>query len=191
MLAAAAREPRTLVLGLDASAASMAEASRRAAGPPRKGGLPNAAFVLAAAEAMPEVFCGAAQRVTVQFPWGSLLRGCIGGEARVAAGIAGLLAPGGALQLLLAPSVRDGLDGVPVEAVELVAAVRRTFAAHGLELDLARPATDAEVVASGSSWARRLRSQRPSDRAVMLMRLARPMGVAAGVGGSTDGSARR
>jgi 16S rRNA (adenine(1408)-N(1))-methyltransferase len=191
VLAAAAREPRTLVIGLDASAAAMAEASRRAAGPARKGGLPNAAFVLAAAEAMPEELCGVAQLVTVQFPWGSLLRGCVGGDERVAAGIAGLLAPNGRLQVLLAPSVRDGLDGVPVEADELAAAVRTAFARHSLELDVARPATEAEVVASGSSWARRLRSQRPEDRAVMLMRRARPIGVAAGVGGSTDGRERR
>jgi 16S rRNA (adenine(1408)-N(1))-methyltransferase len=191
VLTAATREPRTLVLGLDASAAAMAEASRRAAGPARKGGLPNAAFVLAAAEAMPDELSGAAQLVTVQFPWGSLLRGCVGGDADVAAEIIGLLAPGGTLQLLLAPSVRDRLEGIPVEAAELVAAARRTFAVHGLELSIARPATDAEVVASGSSWARRLRSQRPADRAVMLMRLARPIGVAAGVGGSTDGRERR
>ena len=50
VLAAAAGEPATLVLGLDANAAGMAEASRRAARSGRRGGLPNAAFVLAAAE---------------------------------------------------------------------------------------------------------------------------------------------
>ena len=44
MLDAAAREPATLVLGLDASAAGMVEASRRAAGPARKGGRANAGF---------------------------------------------------------------------------------------------------------------------------------------------------
>lgn len=158
----------------------MAEASRRAARSERKGGLPNAAFVVAAAEAVPEELCGAAQLVTVHFPWGSLLRGCVGGDARVAAGIARLVAPEGLLELLLAPSPRDGLDGVPVEPGELAAAVRETFAAFGLELEIARAATDGEVRASGSTWARRLRSQRPQDRPVMLVRLARPIGAAAG-----------
>jgi 16S rRNA (adenine(1408)-N(1))-methyltransferase len=51
----------------------MVEASRRAAGPARKGGLDNALFVLAAAEAPPAELWALAARVTVLFPWGSLL----------------------------------------------------------------------------------------------------------------------
>jgi 16S rRNA (adenine(1408)-N(1))-methyltransferase len=50
VLAAAAQRPDTLVIGLDANAAGMAEASRRAA---RKGALPNALFAVAAAEHPP------------------------------------------------------------------------------------------------------------------------------------------
>jgi len=45
--------PASLAIGLDAHAAAMAEASRRAARPALKGGLPNAMFLLAAAEAIP------------------------------------------------------------------------------------------------------------------------------------------
>jgi hypothetical protein len=189
VLAAATREPRTLVIGLDANAAAMAEASRRAAGPTRKGGLPNAAFILAAAEAPPSELFGAAHRVTVLFPWGSLLRGCVGGgdgdgDGRVAAGVAGLVAPGGTLELFLAPSARDGLDGLPLDPNHLAAAVRSAFERFGLAMELARPASDAEVRASGSTWARRLGSQRPADRRVMLMQLVRPHGAATRVGGS-------
>ncbi|HUG30737.1 MAG TPA: hypothetical protein VMQ65_09540 [Candidatus Limnocylindria bacterium] len=191
MLAIAAREPRTLAIGLDANAAAMAEASRRAAGPARKGGLANAAFILAAAEAPPSELCGAGARVTVLFPWGSLLRGCVGGDAPVAAGVAGLVAPGGALELLLAPSVRDGLDGLPLEPNELAAAVQGAFEGFDLGMELARPALDAEVRASGSTWARRLGSQRPADRRVMLMRLVRPLGGATAVGGSGNGRVAR
>jgi tRNA G46 methylase TrmB len=50
VLAAAAARPETLVIGLDASAAAMAEASRRAE---RRGALPNALFAAAAAEHPP------------------------------------------------------------------------------------------------------------------------------------------
>jgi 16S rRNA (adenine(1408)-N(1))-methyltransferase len=50
VLAAAAARPDTLVIGLDANAAGMAEASRRAA---RKDALPNALFAVAAAEHPP------------------------------------------------------------------------------------------------------------------------------------------
>jgi len=50
VLAAAAARPETLVIGLDASAAGMAESSRRAA---RRNALPNAVFAVAAAEHPP------------------------------------------------------------------------------------------------------------------------------------------
>src|SRR5439155_18279811 len=111
-----------LVLGLDANASAMVEASRRAARAPRKGGLPNAGFILASAESPPSALEATAHLVTVRFPWGSLLRGVAGADAAVAAGIAGMVAPGGSLELLLATAARDGLDGVPTSAEALVAA---------------------------------------------------------------------
>ncbi|MBI2780653.1 MAG: hypothetical protein HYX55_02500 [Chloroflexi bacterium] len=166
VLAVAAHDPRTLAIGLDANAAAMAESSRRAAGPARKGGLPNAAFIVAAAEAPPAALGGVADVVTVQFPWGSLLRGCVGRAPIVAAGLAGLVAPGGAVELLLAPSARDGLAGIPLESDAIAGLVRATFAPHGFELACARPATAAEIARSGSTWARRLR------RSAQLLRLA-------------------
>ena len=169
VLAAAARDPRTLAIGTDASAAAMVEASRRAARPVRKGGQSNAAFVLAAAEAPPSELCGAANLVTVQFPWGSLLRGALGADDRVAAGVAGLIARSGTLELLLAPAARDGLDGLPTDPRAVVDAAASAFAAHGLSVVEARPATEAEVRQSGSTWARRL----GSERTAVLIRMAR------------------
>jgi 16S rRNA (adenine(1408)-N(1))-methyltransferase len=50
VLATAAQRPDTLVIGVDANAAGMAEASRRAA---RRDALPNALFAVAAAEHPP------------------------------------------------------------------------------------------------------------------------------------------
>jgi hypothetical protein len=50
VLTAAAARPDTLVIGLDANAAAMAEASRKAA---RRDALPNALFAVAAAEHPP------------------------------------------------------------------------------------------------------------------------------------------
>lgn len=178
VLATAALDPGTLALGLDASAPAMAEASRRAACAPNKGGLPNARFVLAAAEAPPIELTGRSELVTVRFPWGSLLRGCVGADPTVAAGVASLVAPVGTLELLLAPSAGDGLDGIPTERDDLVAAVERTFTAHGLVRTTARLATASEIATSGSTWARRLRTGRSNgagaDRAVTFVRLVRP-----------------
>jgi len=93
VLARAASEPSTLVLGLDASPAGFVEASRRAARPARKGGLPNAAFVVAAAEDPPAELVGCSDALTIAFPWGSLLRGALALDDEAAAGIAMLLAP--------------------------------------------------------------------------------------------------
>lgn len=179
VLDAAAREPATLVLGLDASAAGMVESSRRAAGPARKGGRPNARFILAAAEAPPGALAGTADLVTVRFPWGSLLRGCIGLNPSVAEGIASLVAPAGTLELLLAPAPRDGLQGVPAQTQDLVTAAMCAFAPHGFDLEAGRLATSAEVGASGSTWAKRLASGRRngngggSDRSATLVRFVR------------------
>jgi 16S rRNA (adenine(1408)-N(1))-methyltransferase len=58
VLAAAAAQCDRLVVGVDANAAAMAEASRRAARKPAHGGLPNALFMMAAAEALPPELAG-------------------------------------------------------------------------------------------------------------------------------------
>ena len=167
VLAAAAREPGALVLGFDANAASMAEASRRAARPARKGGLPNAGFVVAAAEAPPAELAGVAGLATVQFPWGSLLRGVVGRDGAVAAGLATLVAPDGALELLVAPIERDGLDGIPSSSADLIAGAARAFGPHGFVVEGAEQPTLAEIRATGSTWARRL------ERRATLIRLVR------------------
>jgi 16S rRNA (adenine(1408)-N(1))-methyltransferase len=173
VLATAAREPRTLAFGLDASAAAMAEASRRASGPARKGGLENAQFVLAAAETPPAPLHGVADLVTVRFPWGSLLRGVVGNDAAVAAGVASLVAAAGTLDIMLAPSGRDGLAGVPVDPDGLADAVTRAFSPHGLRLTACSAATSEEIRATHSSWARRLGAERERERRVTRMRLRR------------------
>jgi 16S rRNA (adenine(1408)-N(1))-methyltransferase len=191
VLAIAALDATTLALGLDASAAAMVEASRRAARAQRKGGRPNAAFLVATAEAPPTELERRANVVTVRFPWGSLLRGCVGTDAVVAHGVAGLVAAGGTLELLLAPSARDGLEGVPTEPAALIAGVAATFAPLGFHLDLARVATETELAATSSTWARRLGSQRPGDRTVMLIRLVRSLGVEPRMGGSDHGFVAR
>ena len=168
---AAAAAPATVAIGIDANAASMAEASRRAARPAAKGGLPNALFLVAAAEQPPAELAGLADLVTVRFPWGSLLRGCLGADPAVAAGVAALVRPGGSLELLLAPAARDGLGDLPTASAEVVAAAVATFGPLGFELVEGRPAEPAEVRASGSTWARRLLAGPGTERRPTLVRL--------------------
>jgi len=68
VLAEAAAHPDRLMIGVDASAAAMVEAARRAAGRANRSGRPNALVVVAAVEALsPELDC-AADLVTAHFP---------------------------------------------------------------------------------------------------------------------------
>ena len=162
MLAAATREPDTLFVGVDANAAAMSDSSRRASR--GRTALPNALFAVAAAERPPEPLHRLAGSLTVNFPWGSLLRGLLGEDDAVLAGVARLMAPGADGSVLLSVVARDGLPPIPAAA-----ALGSAYERHGLELVEMRPATPDEVATSGSSWAKRLRAGR--DRPVTLLRV--------------------
>jgi 16S rRNA (adenine(1408)-N(1))-methyltransferase len=136
-------------------------------------------FLLGTAERPPAELERLANHVTVQFPWGSLLRGCVGEDEAVAAGIASLVAPGGELELLLAPATRDRLDGLPTEPAAIVAAAARAFEPFGFGPVEGRVATEDEIRATRSTWARRLlaglaggrHAPAASDRTAVLVRL--------------------
>jgi 16S rRNA (adenine(1408)-N(1))-methyltransferase len=156
VLATAAAQPDRLVVGVDANAAGMMTASRRAAARPARGGLPNALFVVAAAEALPAELDGVADLVTVHFPWGSLLRGLVGADPATMTGLARVLRPGASLQLLLSSTARDHSAGVaPIQAATL-RALAESYAAWGLAVTELRPATVADVADAHSTWAKRL-----------------------------------
>ena len=156
VLATAAANPTRLVIGIDPVADALVGASRRAAAAPRKGGLPNALFVAGAAESLPRGLHGLAERVTVNLPWGSLLRGALALD-EAAAGIACLVAPGGTAELLVAPADRDGLAGdVSVERRLEGGCLADDWWRHGLCLEDARPATAAELALTPTTWAKRL-----------------------------------
>jgi 16S rRNA (adenine(1408)-N(1))-methyltransferase len=156
VLAAAAAQPDRLVVGVDANAAGMATASRRAAARPSRGGLPNAMFVVAAVEATPAELDGVADLVTVHFPWGSLLRGLLGADLATMTGLTRVLRPGGTLHMLVSSTVRDrGVGVAPIQATTLHA-LAASYAAWGLAVTQLGPATVADVAAAHSSWGKRL-----------------------------------
>ena len=164
MVRAALREPTTLAIGVDADAASMRETSRRVARAAKRGGLPNALFVVAAVEALPDELHAIADEVRVTFPWGSLLRGVVGADATVLAGIARVAKPGAQVRAMFSVTELDGLD--ITDAVD-----RAAFESYGLRVIEERPATADEIAATGSSWAKRLRAG--VDRPVTLVRAVR------------------
>jgi 16S rRNA (adenine(1408)-N(1))-methyltransferase len=159
----------------------MAEASRRAS----RRGPANALFVVAAAEQIPPELQGVADELTILFPWGSLLRGVVALDdaAAATAGIARLLAPDGVATAILSIEDRDRLDGLPrLDALDACEQLRERWQSHGLEVCDLRPATAAEIAATGSTWARRLRAgrERPAWR-IELRRIAET--AADGLGG--------
>jgi 16S rRNA (adenine(1408)-N(1))-methyltransferase len=160
VVAAAAREPSSLVLGIDANAASMAESSRRASRSPATGGLPNAVFIVSAVEALPAAVSGWADEVTIAFPWGSLLRGSLGLDPAVADAIARLPKLSRRVTILLLVTERDGIPEVPCLDDRAIAAVIGRQVVRGLEIVSARPATAEDLADAHSSWARRLRVNR-------------------------------
>lgn len=143
------------MLGIDANAAAMTEAARRAAGPAKRGGLRNALFVVAAAEALPEALASFADSLTIHFPWGSLLRGLLAAEPRVTEGIARVTKPGANIEALVSVIERDQAGLAPF-LPEAVTSHVRLYQRHGLELCDVRPATKEQIAASRSSWAKRL-----------------------------------
>ncbi len=170
------------MLGVDADVRAMAESSRRAAARPSRGGLTNACFVVSGVERLPAAIDGLADRLTVRFPWGSLLRGALGCDAEAARSIARLLAPGGRLELTLSVTARDRVTGDarddfgPTDVERIVT----TFGLLGLTAVDVRRLTTPEVVATGSSWARRLGAARGApDRPVWRLTMERSVAPSA------------
>jgi 16S rRNA (adenine(1408)-N(1))-methyltransferase len=151
----------------------MAESSLRASRPARKGGLPNALFVVASAERPPAELLGIAGELTIAFPWGSLLRAVLARDDApdAAAGIAALVAPGGSVIAHFSIDRRDRLALPALDAISAAQLASR-WRRHGLELVCWRPASAAEVHATGSTWARRLRAGR--ERATWRLELREP-----------------
>jgi 16S rRNA (adenine(1408)-N(1))-methyltransferase len=174
VLATAAARPDLLVVGIDANATAMAQASRRAAASPRRGGLPNALFVVAAAEALPAELDGLADAVTVHFPWGSLLRGLLGADPAVMAGLTRVMRPGATLSLLLSSTDRDRGAGVAPLEEPAVRALATDYAGWGLAVTGARPATAADVAAAHSTWGKRLGAGARRPAWLLRARLDRP-----------------
>jgi 16S rRNA (adenine(1408)-N(1))-methyltransferase len=127
-------EPDVLYVGVDAIADNLRDASRRAGS--------NALFGRLALEDAPGELAGLADRLTVLFPWGSLLRAVADAEPDALAGLRGICKPGAEARFLFElASDRLGLESRYREA--------------GLELS-GRPVPIQEARALPTSWAKKL-----------------------------------
>jgi 16S rRNA (adenine(1408)-N(1))-methyltransferase len=152
VIAEAAADPGALVIGIDADARAMAELSRRGAAAPAKGGHANAVFIASGVELLPVELDGVADRVTVRFPWGSLLRGTIGVDPEVSRSIGRLVGPVGTLELALSIVEHDRLgtrdsaaDASNDAAITDAAATNAGAPADAAFARLGRPFGEADV----------------------------------------------
>nr|MDQ3879971.1 class I SAM-dependent methyltransferase [Chloroflexota bacterium] len=167
----ARQRPEVFVVGIDANAAGMAEASRRAARPATKGGVPNARFVVASAEGVASELPTFADELHVHFPWGSLLRGLAMPEPDAIRALAELARPGASVVLLLSVTDTDRAVGLAPLDDDRVTALSAAYAQLGLYTLAVRRATDDDLAAARSSWAKRLAAG--ARRGVWLIRLTR------------------
>jgi 16S rRNA (adenine(1408)-N(1))-methyltransferase len=79
----------------------MAEVSRRAATKPARGGVENALFVQGALETLPPELDAIADRITVNYPWGSLLHAVALPDPTLLARLAALAKPRATLEVLV------------------------------------------------------------------------------------------
>jgi 16S rRNA (adenine(1408)-N(1))-methyltransferase len=149
-------DPRAFVIGIDANADRMRDASRRSARAQARGGLSNAMFVVAAAEALPPELAGRADLVHVTLPWGSLLRGVAHPESWAVDALRGLLRPRGHVRMLLSIADRDRRSGMQPFRDDDAQALATRYRDRGWRALDVRPATRDDVAATGSAWAKRL-----------------------------------
>jgi 16S rRNA (adenine(1408)-N(1))-methyltransferase len=67
---------------------------------PQKGGMPNALFVQAAVESLPDELDGIADEMHVQFPWGSLLRAVATGDSAMLGNLRRICVAGSRLEIV-------------------------------------------------------------------------------------------
>lgn len=131
--------------------------------------LRNVLLVVTAIEALPSELDGRADEITVNFPWGSLLRGIAHAEATVLEPLARLAKPEACVRVLLSVETNDRASGLPPLDVPALAACSAAYLRAGFAVVRCARATRAEIAASGSSWAKRL----GNDRHVVALELRR------------------
>jgi 16S rRNA (adenine(1408)-N(1))-methyltransferase len=166
---AARRNPRKFFIGVDANSRPLEKISEKIHRRPQKGGAPNALFIQAAVENLPEELDGVADEVHVHFPWGSLLRAVATGDTSVLANLRRICAADAMLEVVagLDPD-RDRLEmqrlGVELVSIEYIDSVLKPRYREAGFLVMRRGVLAPDEWARlSTTWAKRLSG---SDRAV-------------------------
>jgi 16S rRNA (adenine(1408)-N(1))-methyltransferase len=118
--ASARANPNKFYIGVDANTKPLEKPSMKATRKPAKGGLPNAMFVQAAVEDLPEELDGAADEIHIHFPWGSLLKAVTTADEKVLASLRRISAPDCLLEIVIGiDPVRDKTEIERLDIPEL------------------------------------------------------------------------
>jgi 16S rRNA (adenine(1408)-N(1))-methyltransferase len=160
--AAAKANPNKFFIGVDANAKPLEKPSMKATRKPGKGGLPNAMFVQAAVEDLPEEFDGVADEIHIHFPWGSLLKAVATGERRIVESLRRIAAPGCVLEIIIGiDPVRDRNELERLDIPALTPVVLHSFlvpkyTSAGFQVLECEELDRAEWSRLETSWARKL-----------------------------------
>ncbi len=141
----AGRHPGVGAIGVDLCEASLRTASRKVTA--------NALFVVADALALPDELGRVATRVTIHFPWGSLLRGLLDGHPGLLAGLGTVGRGGAALEIGLNAGALAAAGWTLEAGSERVAAVLRDA---GIDVRAPRVLDPADLRRWPTTWAKRL-----------------------------------
>lgn len=126
--------------------------------------LPNALFIIASAQALPKELNGLASRVSINFPWGSLLESLLRSDAALIDGLSAISRPQASLEIYLNG---DALRTAGWTLDSGADQIEATLTASGWRTK-SRGSLDAQALRSlSSTWAKRLAFGR-DPRAVRL-----------------------
>lgn len=148
--------PSQAFIGIDVCAANLREQSRKSP--------ENARFVISDALLLPEEFRDLATQLTINFPWGSLLRGLIAKDGAFIESLKGIGVQGARLDVRLNGGAMNEV-GLTLE--EGAAWVVRNLQQAGLKVDSYEELNRDQLRLAPTTWAKRLAFGR-DPRAVLI-----------------------
>jgi 16S rRNA (adenine(1408)-N(1))-methyltransferase len=138
-------DPRCGAIAVDLCGENLRRAARRTGG--------NALFVVAGALTLPAELGGIATRVTINFPWGSLLRGLLTGDRGLVDGLQALCRGEAVLNIVLNAGALADVGWTLETGAEQVTACLPDAGSDVAAIDVLGPA---ELKALPTTWAKRL-----------------------------------
>jgi 16S rRNA (adenine(1408)-N(1))-methyltransferase len=165
----ARKDTGSIYVAVDPDGDTLREYAYRAARKPARGGVDNAFFVVGSLEMLPDELLGVADRVRINFPWGSLMRGLLEPRVEALQAVASLVKPGGGIEIVMSydPAHDTGaFSGEPLPPLEhayIDEVLAPAYADAGFNVIKRRRLGIDEALGLESTWGRRLLHARPRE----------------------------